>query len=137
MEGDPYPFQISQSVAKILTRLNRDKRWILAYQSAVGPIKWLQPSTEKIIEELASNGIKKLLIVPVAFVGDHVETTCEIDIEYRAVAEKLGINDYRMSKAIECHTGFIQALADNVENVLPSPVGQKAFIGQVEILNRG
>lgn len=118
-EGDPYPFQISQTVGSIVTRLNRDHSWIIAYQSAVGPLQWLQPSTESVLTAVAKRGIKKVLIIPISFVSDHIETTCEIDMEYRKVAEDLGIKDFRMTKALEAHPGFIRALADTVETVLP------------------
>ena len=120
-DDDPYPFQVAQTVAKILGMLKRSENWTISYQSAVGPMEWLQPSTDDVIKMLAGLGIKKLLIVPVSFVGDHIETLCEIDIEYREFAEKLGIRDYRMSKAIESHPGFIEALADTVESVLEKP----------------
>lgn len=118
VEGDPYAFQISQTVAKILTRLGRTKRWSIAYQSAVGPLQWLKPSVEDMLEAVIRRGYKRLLIVPVAFVTDHIETSCEVDIEYRQLAEKLGVEDYRMSRAIECHPEFIRALADSVEAAL-------------------
>ncbi len=120
-EGDPYPFQVAQSVAKVLDRLGRKHRWTLAYQSAVGPFQWLRPYTEDVIKVLSERGEKRLLVVPIAFVTDHIETTCEIDIEYRKVATDTGIKDFRMSKALECHPGFISALADCVE----SSLGQK------------
>ena len=119
MEGDPYPFQICQTVSKILGKLNRRDRWVISYQSAVGPLKWLKPSTESIIDALASRGIKRVLIVPIAFVTDHIETLCEIDMEYRKLANDLGITDFRMSKALECYPAFITALADSVEASLP------------------
>jgi len=119
-EGDPYPFQISQTIARILEKINRDKDWVIAYQSAVGPMQWLKPSTDNMIDALAREGYKKVLIVPVSFVGDHIETICEIDMEYRVQAEKIGISDFRMAKAIECHPGFINALADSIEMSLPN-----------------
>jgi len=118
IEGDPYPFQISQTVAGILAKLNRQQDWVISYQSAVGTLQWLKPSTDDILKALAKRGVKKLLVVPVSFVGDHIETILEIDVEYREMAEKLGITDFRMAKAIECHPGFINALADSVESVL-------------------
>ncbi|HBO97350.1 MAG TPA: ferrochelatase [Candidatus Omnitrophica bacterium] len=118
VEGDPYAFQISQTVAKILTRIGRTARWSIAYQSAVGPLQWLKPSLEDMLEAVTRRGYKKLLIVPVAFVTDHIETLCEVDIEYRQLAGKLGAEDYRMSRAIECHPEFIRALADTVDAVL-------------------
>ncbi len=119
-EGDLYPFQIAQTVAKILDRLARRHAWAISYQSAVGPMRWLKPSTEAMIKALARRGIKKLIVVPISFVTDHIETLCEIDIEYRAFAAGLGIKDFRMSKALECHPGFINALADCVEESLDS-----------------
>ncbi len=114
-DGDPYPFQIAQTVSRILNGLHRDHDWIISYQSAVGPLEWLKPSTESIIQALARRGKKKLLIVPISFVTDHVETLYEIDIKQRALAGKYGIKDFRMSKAIESHKSFINALADTVE----------------------
>jgi len=125
-EGDPYPFQIHQSVSAILSKIKRKENWIISYQSAVGPLQWLKPSTENVIKALNKRGIKKLLIVPVSFVGDHIETICEIDIEYRQLAEQIGIKDYRMSMAIETHPGFITALADSVEACVPQTISSKA-----------
>lgn len=117
-QGDPYPFQIAQTISRVLLKLNRSKRWAVSYQSAVGPLQWLKPSTEGMIQALAHREVKKLLVVPISFVTDHIETICEIDIEYRDVAERLGIRDFRMSKALECHPSFITALADCVDNSL-------------------
>lgn len=117
-EGDPYPYQIAQTVAKVLDRLGRTERWVISYQSAVGPLQWLQPSTDSMIQALARRNEKKLLVVPISFVTDHIETLCEIDIEYRQMAKSAGIEDFRMSRALECHPLFIRALADCVENSL-------------------
>ncbi len=111
-EADAYPFQIAQSVAKIIGQLNRKKRWSVCYQSAVGPLQWLKPSTDAVLTALIKKGERKILVVPIAFVTDHIETLCEIDIEYRKQAEDLGAEDFRMSRALECHPGFISALAD-------------------------
>lgn len=118
IEGDPYPFQINQTVAGILCALGRRDRWVISYQSAVGPFQWFRPYTEDVIEALIRHGFKKLLVIPVSFVTDHIETSCEIDIEYRHLAQGWGVEDFRMSRAIECHPGFIRALADSVEAVL-------------------
>lgn len=128
-EGDPYPFQITQTISKILAKLDRDKNWTISYQSSVGPLQWLKPDTEQMLKALARREIKKIIVVPVSFVGDHIETVHEINIEYRHVAEKIGIEDFRMSKAIECHSGFIQALADTVESALPKQSG-KVYSGK-------
>lgn len=119
-EADPYPFEVSQTVAKVLDRLKRKEKWSISYQSAVGPLQWLKPSTGSVLAALARRGVKKLLVCPISFVTDHIETTCEIDIEYRKAAQDLGITDFRMSKALECHPLFIKALADCVEDSLRS-----------------
>ncbi len=118
-QGDLYPFQIAQTAACVLRKLERAQHWSISYQSAVGPMQWLKPSTESVLHALARRNVKKLIVVPISFVTDHIETLCEIDIEYRHVAEKAGISDFRMSRALECHPGFIKALADTVEATLP------------------
>jgi len=133
-EGDPYSYQINQTVSRILDRLSRKNRWALAYQSAVGPFMWLRPYTEEMIKALARKGERKILIVPIAFVTDHIETTCEIDIEYRQVAVDAGVKDFRMSKALECHPGFVEALADCVESSLPKITGKNNNIVGYKIL---
>jgi len=118
-EGDPYPFQISQTVSKVLAGLKRKDDWVISYQSTVGPLQWLKPTTDDIITELARRRVKNILVIPIAFVGDHIETLCEIDVECREFANNLGITDFRMSKAIESHPKFISALADSIESILP------------------
>jgi len=128
-EGDPYSYQINQTVSRVLERLDRKNRWTIAYQSAVGPFMWLRPYTEEVIKVLPRKNEKKILVIPIAFVTDHIETTCEIDIEYRQVAVAAGVKDFRMSKALECHPGFITALADCVEASLhPQPSLMKAEV---------
>ncbi len=118
-EGDPYTFLISQTAACLAQKLGRKHQWAIAYQSDVGPIKWVKPTTPGTLKELGRQGIRKVIVVPIAFVSDHIETLCEIDIEYRELAEKeFGFTDYRMSRALECHPGFIAALADCVERSL-------------------
>ena len=121
-EGDPYAFLISQSISRILTYLNREHNWSICYQSAVGPLVWLKPSTDAALKALGQRGIKKIIVVPISFVTDHIETLCEIDIEYRHLAKEHGIVDFRMSKAIECHPDFISALANCVENSVSKQV---------------
>ncbi len=131
-EGDPYPFEIVQSVTKILDRLNRKDNWTLSYQSAVGPMQWLKPSMEEMLKALARRGVKKIIIVPISFVTDHIETLCEIDIEYRALAEKAGILDFRMTRALECHPGFITAVVDCIEASLADSLKNER-----ELISRG
>ena len=128
-EGDLYPYQISQSVTKVLARLGREDDWTICYQSAVGPLQWLKPAIEDVIKALSRRNIRKIIVVPISFVSDHIETTCEIDMEYRQIAKDLGISDFRMSKALECHPKFINALADAVEKTLrPNKIKTKNAI---------
>ena len=83
-KGDPYQWQVEQSVDRIVKSLNiKNLDWILSYQSRVGPLKWIGPSTEDIIVENSKLG-KHIVLVPVAFVSEHSETLVELDIEYKA-----------------------------------------------------
>ena len=89
-KGDPYQWQVEQSVDQIIKTLNiKDLDWILSYQSRVGPLKWIGPSTEEIIIENSKLG-KHIILVPVAFVSEHSETLVELDIEYKELADKNG-----------------------------------------------
>ena len=123
-EGDLYPFQVAQTVAGIILKLSRRRRWQISYQSAVGPLQWLKPSTDDMLRALAEQEEKKIIVIPISFVTDHIETTCEIDIEYRHMAEQWGITDLRMTKALETHPAFIGALADTVEAALSSAMDE-------------
>ena len=94
-KGDPYQWQVEQSVDKRKVKsLNIDDLdWILSYQSRVGPLKWIGPSTEEIIIENSKLG-KHIVLVPIAFVSEHSETLVELDIEYKELAERNGCKNY-------------------------------------------
>lgn len=119
--GDPYQQEIEASVALIMQTLGRTNHHSLAYQSRVGPVEWLQPYTEDAIINLAAQGVKDLLVVPISFVSEHIETLQEIDMEYREVAESVGIHNFHRVPALNTHPVFIQALADMVVDALNSP----------------
>lgn len=110
-EGDPYAEQTNGTINAIIKRI--DIKWSLSYQSKSGPVQWLEPSTELMIEELAGKGIKNLLVVPISFVSDHIETLYEIDILYKKMAGELGM---RLERAASLNTSqlFISALQDIV-----------------------
>ncbi len=110
-EGDPYAEQTKGTIKEIIKRL--DIRWSLSYQSKSGPVEWLGPSTDRMIEELAGKGIKNLLVIPISFVSDHIETLYEIDILYKKMAAELGM---RLERAASLNTSqlFISALQDIV-----------------------
>lgn len=119
--GDPYQKEIEECTKLIMQTLNRDNDYTLAYQSRVGPIEWLKPYTDEAIEDLAQKGIKDLMVVPISFVSEHIETLEEIDIEYREVAEEAGIDNFYRVPALNTHPVFINDLADLVEEALRSP----------------
>jgi ferrochelatase len=119
--GDPYQKEIEDCTKLIMQTLNRPNDYTLAYQSRVGPIEWLKPYTDEAIEELAHKGVKDLMIVPISFVSEHIETLEEIDIEYREVAEEAGIENFYRVPALNTHPVFINDLADLVEEALRAP----------------
>ena len=84
----------------------------LCFQSKVGPLKWLKPSTAEMIEHLGAKNKKHLLVIPISFVSDHVETLYELEIEYRRIAENLNIENYRVMKGLNDSTTFIEALKE-------------------------
>ncbi len=119
--GDPYQAEIEDCTVKIMETLNRPNPYILAYQSRVGPVEWLQPYTEDAIIELAAQGVKDLVIVPISFVSEHIETLQEIDMEYREIAEQAGIHHFHRVPALNTHPVFIEDLADLVLESLTAP----------------
>jgi protoporphyrin/coproporphyrin ferrochelatase len=116
--GDPYQKEIETCAALIMQKLNRPNPYKLAYQSRVGPVEWLQPYTDVAIVELAEQGVKELVVVPISFVSEHIETLEEIDMEYREIAEHAGIETFARVPAPDTDPAFIQALADVVTKAL-------------------
>ncbi|MEO1621578.1 MAG: ferrochelatase [Cyanobacteria bacterium J06632_3] len=116
--GDPYQREIEHCTDLIMQALGRPNDYTLAYQSRVGPIEWLQPYTEDAIKELAEKGVKDLVVVPISFVSEHIETLQEIDIEYREIAEEEGIEGFHRVPALDTDPGFIADLANMVEESL-------------------
>jgi ferrochelatase len=118
-KGDPYPKQIEETV-RLACELGAKQYpgWprthLLCYQSRVGPAKWLQPPLTGTIERLGREGVKEMLVVPISFVTEHIETLHEINIEAREEAEKLGIERFRMMPAVGESPLFIGALKDLV-----------------------
>jgi ferrochelatase len=111
IEGDPYLEQTRKCVSLINSRLGNRNDSSLAFQSKVGPVQWLGPDTKDVLAELAKNGAKRILVIPISFVSDHIETLQEIDILYRGLATELGISEFRRAPALNLSPGFIEALA--------------------------
>jgi ferrochelatase len=118
--GDAYPQEIGASVQAVVERLARPNPYLLAFQSEVGPVRWLGPSTERVIKRLGARGQKQLLVVPIAFTSDHIETLSELDREYGEVAHRVGITQYKRSPALNDRPQFMDALADVVREHLAS-----------------
>ena len=113
-KGDPYPKQIEETVQMVRELGAWPNPHVLCYQSRVGPQKWLQPSLTTTIEQMAHNGIKRMLVIPIAFLTEHIETLHEINIEAREEAEALGVTEFRMMPALNDSPLLIRALADLV-----------------------
>jgi ferrochelatase len=118
-KGDPYPRQIETTVRLVCEEgAKRYPGWprthLLCYQSRVGPARWLQPPLTGTIERLGHEGVKEMLVVPISFVTEHIETLHEINIEARVEARKCGIETFRMMPAIGDSPLFIAALKDLV-----------------------
>ena len=116
-EGDPYLDHIQATVRLVMARLGAVSHH-LAFQSRAGPVKWLEPSTGDKLKELAAAGHTDILMVPLSFVSDHIETLHEIDIEYREVAEHLGITTFRRMESLNSSPQFIQCLAELVRGAV-------------------
>ena len=110
--GDPYSHQIRETMELLMDLRGRDHHYTLSYQSKVGPKRWLTPSTTKTIRELGRLGMTDVLVIPIAFVSDHIETLHELDIEERETAEKAGIHHFRVMTGLNDHPLFIECLAD-------------------------
>ncbi|PCJ68801.1 MAG: ferrochelatase [Rhodobiaceae bacterium] len=116
--GDPYQAQIEQSCAAIVEQLGiPGLDWVTCYQSRVGPMEWIGPSTEQEIERAGRDG-KKVVIAPIAFVSDHSETLVELDIEYRELSEQVGVPTYVRVPTVGTHPAFIGALSQLVRDAL-------------------
>ncbi|HEY5512070.1 MAG TPA: ferrochelatase [Geomonas sp.] len=113
-EGDPYLSHIEETVRLVMERIGKGSNHQLCFQSKASPVKWLEPSTMQTIKRLASEGRKNLLMVPLSFVSDHIETLYEIDIEYAEEAKALGIERFVRSPSLNSSPLFLECLADLV-----------------------
>lgn len=118
-QGDPYLKQVQETVRLVMQQLG-GIRHHLAFQSRAGPVKWLEPSTDDKLKELAANRCKNLLVAPLSFVSDHIETLHEIDIEYAEMAHELGIAEFKRMESLNSSDTFIRCLAELVQQRLQS-----------------
>ncbi|GAB4362919.1 MAG: ferrochelatase [Kiloniellaceae bacterium] len=119
-QGDPYQWQVEQSVAAVVRHLGEvNLDWQVCYQSRVGPLEWIGPPTDSEIEKAARDG-RPIVVVPIAFVSEHSETLVELDIEYRELAEKAGAPAYIRVPTVGTDAPFIDGLASLVAGALDS-----------------
>jgi protoporphyrin/coproporphyrin ferrochelatase len=109
--GDPYLLQTERTVELINARMGNALPSTLAFQSKFGPVRWLGPSTSKVLAQLGRAGTGRILLIPVSFVSDHIETLQEMDISYRKLAAEAGIKEFQRAAALNLHPKFIDALA--------------------------
>ncbi len=117
-QGEPYLAHTKRTVELVLSKLGCNRAFTLSFQSKIGPVKWLQPATDAVIRQLGEQGEKQLLIVPISFVSDHIETLYELDILYKKTAAEAGVANYTRAAALNLNQTFIRALADLVETQL-------------------
>ncbi|MEE2526628.1 ferrochelatase [Hyphobacterium sp. HN65] len=128
-DGDPYQWQIEQTSAAVMKHLPELSDWQICYQSRVGPLKWIGPSTEEAIEAAAADG-KSIILTPIAFVSEHIETLVELDEEYALLAEENGIPGYYRVPALGLAQAFIDGLADLAIEALQGDQGLKPPCGK-------
>ena len=117
--GDPYETQIRATYEAIIQQLGWPNT-TLCYQSRVGPLKWLQPYTEQVVRAKATAGVKQMLVYPIAFVSDHIETLYELGMTYAELAKSLGVREYHVTPALNVQPLLIDALKTLVLTT-PSP----------------
>lgn len=116
--GDPYPEQVREGVRRVVDRLGWSASWSLSWQSRLGPVRWIGPDTGSELRRLGAEGVRRLLIVPVSFVGEHIETLHEIDVEYAELAAEVGMPHLARASALEVHPRFVASLAVQVREGL-------------------
>lgn len=118
--GDPYQRQVEETVASITPLLPEALEHQICYQSRVGPLKWIGPATEEAVARAGADGVG-VIVSPVAFVSEHIETLVELDEEYKELAEEEGVPFYLRAPALGTRQPFIEALASLVGRALASP----------------
>lgn len=116
-EGDPYLAHIQETVRLVMERIG-ERSHRLCFQSKASKVKWLEPSTEETIQRMGREGMKNVLMVPLSFVSDHIETLYEIDIQYAEEAKAAGIERFVRSESLNSSPLFLECLADLVRKAV-------------------
>jgi len=137
-KGDPYPQHVEQGARAIIDQFGEPiEDWLVSYQSRVGPLEWIGPSTDDEIRRAGRDGVA-LVILPIAFVSEHSETLVELDIEYKELADECGVETYIRVPAVATHDEFIDGLAKLVQSSLQQsqnlcPAGATTRICQSDV----
>ncbi|SNR59447.1 ferrochelatase [Desulfurobacterium atlanticum] len=115
-QGDPYLNETEETISLVMENF-RGFPYKLSFQSKIGPIEWIKPSTEETIEELGEKGVKELVVFPISFISEHIETLFELDVEYKEVAEKAGIERYVRVPLNHKDDNLIKAIATECEKL--------------------
>ena len=129
-EGDPYPAHVAATVSAVIRRLGADApaRCQLGYQSQTGPVRWLGPRSEHVLRDLGRASAREVLLVPVSFVSDHIETLYEVDQLFADAARRAGITTFRRTRSLNDDPGFLDALADIVAGALDAPASEEVAL---------
>ena len=131
-KGDPYQWHVEETVKAIMSKLQTENlNYVISYQSRVGPMKWIGPSTDSEIIKYSKEK-KGIVIIPVAFVSEHSETLVELDIEYKKLAEKNGCSFYKRVPALGIEENFIKGLTELV--LQPETIGN--FVSSIMCPNK-
>lgn len=122
-DGDPYAEQVQATVRAVLASLGPDRpaRHHLSYQSQTGPVRWLEPRTERTLRRLGRAGVRDVLVVPVSFISDHIETLYEVDQLFAHAARRAGITSFRRTRSLNDDPAFLDVLADIADRALEAP----------------
>jgi ferrochelatase len=133
LRGDPYVEHVERTVEGVLNVLDREWSpsfpWMIAYQSQVGPIKWVGPTVVQALEAMQADGIRSVIVAPVSFVSDHLETLYDIDLEIRRKALELGFERFERIESLNAGDDFLAVLAGLVIRVLTGTIAEPEEAG--------
>jgi protoporphyrin/coproporphyrin ferrochelatase len=122
-QGDPYPNQVGRTAAAVVAALGRPELdWCVCYQSRVGPLEWIGPATDEEIRRAGKDAVR-LIVAPISFVSEHSETLVELDLDYRHLAETVGVPSYHRVSTVGVSPSFIESLATLVNRALAGAPG--------------
>ena len=114
-KGDPYPEEVGNTVREVMKAFP-EFTYRVSYQSKVGPIEWLEPSTEEMLKKVKEEGFRNIVVFPISFVSEHIETLYELDVEYGEIAEREGLNYIRV-RLNHKHPLLIDAISSEIDKL--------------------